>query len=176
MPHVIVLTSEGYFYLYGIDLEKGVASLALNSTSTLLATSSEKGTVIRVWSVPGAEKLYQFHRGTREVRIWSMNFNLVGSLLAVSSERGTVHVFRLGSGQQGGGHGGVKAVGAAASPSSSPTASGKGWDGASSLPDSVDGTTQGLDGGYDAFIEKKKSANVSCVLFLSYYYCSIRVY
>ena len=106
-----------------------------------------------------------------------MNFNLVGSLLAVSSERGTVHVFRLGSGQQGGGKGSVKAVGAVASPSSSPTASGKGWDGASSPPDSVDGTTQGLDGGYDAFIEKKKSASVSCVLFLSYYYyCSIRVY
>ena len=87
-----------------------------------------------------------------------MNFNLVGSLLAVSSERGTVHVFRLGSGP-GGGQGGVKAVGAAASPSLSPTAgggaSGKGWVGASSPPDSVDGTTQGLDGGYDAFIEKK---------------------
>lgn len=44
-----------------------------------------------------AEKLYQFHRGTREVRILSMNVNLVGIVLAVSSERGTVHVFRLGS-------------------------------------------------------------------------------
>ena len=46
-----------------------LASLALNSTGTLLATSSEKGTVIWVWCVPGAEKLYQFRRGTREVRI-----------------------------------------------------------------------------------------------------------
>jgi autophagy-related protein 18 len=35
-----------------------LASLALNSTGTLLATSSEMGTVIRVWSVPGAKKLY----------------------------------------------------------------------------------------------------------------------
>jgi len=50
---------------------------------------------------PGMEKLYQFRRGTREVPIWSMNFNPVGSLLAVSSERGTMHVFRLGSGQGG---------------------------------------------------------------------------
>jgi hypothetical protein len=108
-------------------------------------------------------------RGTREVRIWSMNFNLVGSSLAVSSERATVHMFRLGSGQQGGGQGGVKAVGASASSSSSPTAggsaSGRGWDSASNPPESVDGTTQGLDGGYDAFIEKKKSASVSCVPF-----------
>ena len=62
-----------------------VVSLALN----LLATSSKKGTVIRVWSVLGVEKLYQFHRGMREVRIWSTDFNLVGSLLAVREEKGT---------------------------------------------------------------------------------------
>jgi len=57
-----------------------------------------------------------------------MNFNLVGSLLAVSSKRGTVHVFRLGSGQ-GGEKGGVKAVGAGASPSPNPNAVGgaRGW-------------------------------------------------
>ena len=44
----------------------------------------------------------------------------------------------------------VKAVGACVSSSSSPTAegggSGRGWDSASSPPESVDGTTQGLDG------------------------------
>jgi hypothetical protein len=50
----------------------------------MLATSSEKGTVIRVWSVPGAEKLYQFRRGTREARIYCISFNVVGSLMAVS--------------------------------------------------------------------------------------------
>ena len=37
----------------------------------------------------GVEKLYQFHRGMREVRIWSTDFNLVGSLLAVREEKGT---------------------------------------------------------------------------------------
>ena len=111
-----------------------------------------------------------------------MNFNLVGSLLAVSSERGTVHVFRLGSGQQGqgGGQGVVKAAGASASLSSSPTigsgSSGRGWDSLSSPAESVDGTTQGLDGGYDAFIEKKKSASVSCVLFLLFYLLCMRLH
>lgn len=62
-----------------------ISCLALNSTGTLLATASDKGTVIRVWSVPGAEKLYQFRRGTREAKIYSINFNVVGSLMAVSS-------------------------------------------------------------------------------------------
>ena len=52
--------------------------LALNSTGTLLATSSDKGTVIRVWSVPGAEKLYQFRRGTREAKVSSFILPLHG--------------------------------------------------------------------------------------------------
>ncbi|GJJ10717.1 autophagy protein [Clathrus columnatus] len=74
-----------------------ISFLALNPTGTLLATASDKGTVIRVWTVPGAEKLYQFRRGTREAKIYSMNFNAVSSLLAVSSAHDTVHIFKLGS-------------------------------------------------------------------------------
>ncbi|EGN92573.1 putative phosphatidylinositol 3,5-bisphosphate-binding protein of the vacuolar membrane [Serpula lacrymans var. lacrymans S7.3] len=73
-----------------------ISFLSINSTGTLLATSSDKGTVIRVWSIPGAEKLYQFRRGTREARIYSINFNVVSSLLAVSSAHDTVHIFKLG--------------------------------------------------------------------------------
>lgn len=90
-----------------------------------------------------------------------MNFNFIGSLLAVSSERGTVHVFRLGSGQ--GGQGSIK-VASSSSSSSAGGGSNNTWDAASSPSDSVDGTTQGLDGGYDAFIEKKKSSSVSSSL------------
>ncbi|PPQ91069.1 hypothetical protein CVT25_014737 [Psilocybe cyanescens] len=125
--------------------------LSINSTGTLLATSSEKGTVIRVWSIPGAEKLYQFRRGTREARIYSMNFNLVSSLLAVSSAHDTVHIFKLGKP-------GAVALSSAASTSSTQDST------ASSPPESVDGATQGLDGGYEAFIEKKKGNSVSSSL------------
>jgi autophagy-related protein 18 len=49
-----------------------ISCLALNSTGTLLATSSEKGTVIRVFSVPGAQKLYQFRRGSYPARIYNI--------------------------------------------------------------------------------------------------------
>ncbi|ETW75675.1 hypothetical protein HETIRDRAFT_390042 [Heterobasidion irregulare TC 32-1] len=77
-----------------------LSALALNATGTLLATASEKGTVIRVWGVPAAEKLFQFRRGTREARIYSMSFNAVASLLAVSSAHDTVHIFKLGAGGQ----------------------------------------------------------------------------
>ncbi|KAF8156581.1 WD40 repeat-like protein [Crassisporium funariophilum] len=123
--------------------------LSINSTGSLLATSSDKGTVIRVWGIPSAEKLYQFRRGTREARIYSMNFNLVSTLLAVSSAHDTVHIFKLGS----------RDLQGASSKAPSETASSIG-----SPPESIDGTTQGLDGGYEAFIEKKKGNSVSSSL------------
>jgi len=79
-----------------------LSALAISPSGTLLATASDKGTIIRVWSVPGAERLWQFRRGTREAKIYSMAFNTVGSLLAVSSAHDTVHIFKLGGRQNSG--------------------------------------------------------------------------
>lgn len=73
-----------------------LSHVALNNDGTLLATASDKGTIIRVFSVPAAQKLYQFRRGTYPSRIFSMSFNLVSSLLCISSATETVHIFRLG--------------------------------------------------------------------------------
>ena len=98
-----------------------------------------------MWGIPNGERLYQFRRGAREARIWSMNFNVVGSLLVAASGHGTVHVFRVG-GQQGQGQGSGSSAGRAAS---SPPAS----------IDSREGVPA-MDGGYDAFIEKKKAGGV----------------
>ncbi|KAI9489406.1 WD40-repeat-containing domain protein [Zychaea mexicana] len=87
-----------------------ISNIAMNAEGTLLATASEKGTVIRVFSIPGANKLYQFRRGSYPAKIYSMSFNLVGSLLCVSSDTETVHIFKLstgtgapGNGKSGGG-------------------------------------------------------------------------
>jgi len=63
----------------------------------MLATASDKGTVVRVFSVPGAQKLWQFRRGSQSARIFSLNFNLASSLLAVSSDSSTIHIYRLAS-------------------------------------------------------------------------------
>ena len=73
-----------------------LSCIALNNDGTLLATASEKGTIIRVFSIPDAQKLYQFRRGSIPARIFSMSFNSTSTLLCVSSATETVHIFRLG--------------------------------------------------------------------------------
>ena len=74
--------------------------ITINNTGTLLATASDKGTIIRVFSVPKADKLYQFRRGSMPSRIYSMSFNTTSSLLCVSSATDTVHIFKLGGTQR----------------------------------------------------------------------------
>ena len=73
-----------------------LSCITVNDAGTLLATASDKGTIIRVFSIPSARKLYQFRRGSMPSRIYSMSFNSASTLLCVSSATDTVHVFKLG--------------------------------------------------------------------------------
>lgn len=73
-----------------------LSCVIFNNEGTLLATASDKGTIIRVFSVPDAHKLYQFRRGSMPSRIYSMAFNITSTLLCVSSATETVHIFKLG--------------------------------------------------------------------------------
>ncbi|GAB7362744.1 hypothetical protein MBLNU230_g3050t1 [Neophaeotheca triangularis] len=72
-----------------------LSCIAINSEGTLLATASEKGTVIRIFSLPDSKTLHQFRRGSMPARIYSMSFNATSTLLVVSSATETVHVFKL---------------------------------------------------------------------------------
>ena len=149
-----------------------ISALALNSTGTLLATASEKGTVIRVWGVPGAEKLYQFRRGTREARIYSLNFNVVSTLLAVSSAHDTVHIFKLGSARGANNNNNNSSSSSSSNNNNnnntSNTSSSGREDHATSPSGSVDSRegAGALEGGYDAFVDdkKKKSGGMSSSL------------
>ncbi|KAL4399494.1 autophagy protein [Malassezia pachydermatis] len=72
-----------------------IACVAMNASGTMLATASEKGTIIRVFSVPDGRPMYQFRRGSYAARIYQMTFNAANTLLCVTSDSGTVHIFRL---------------------------------------------------------------------------------
>jgi len=72
-----------------------ISLVSFNSDATLLATASEKGTIIRVFNVPESECLHHFRRGTYPATIYGMNFGSQSTLLAVSSDSDTIHIFKL---------------------------------------------------------------------------------
>lgn len=73
-----------------------LAALSFNQQSTMLASASEKGTVIRVHSVDDGQCLYEFRRGyARCVDIYSLSFSSDSLFLAASSSTETVHIFKL---------------------------------------------------------------------------------
>ncbi|KAG8679976.1 autophagy protein, partial [Ceratobasidium sp. 423] len=127
-----------------------LAHISLNSTGTLLATASEKGTVIRVFSVPAAERLYEFRRGVRGAKIHCITFNAVSTLLAVSSATDTVHIFKLTGGNGDGEK--KRGNGTPSSPGGSVDSQETGKGGA------------GMEGGYEAYMDGKKKNGVGSSL------------
>jgi autophagy-related protein 18 len=95
--------------------------IALNNDGTLMATASEKGTVIRIFSIPDGKKLYQFRRGSMPARIYCMSFNATSTLLCVSSATETVHVFKLAPPGSNSSNGNDIATREPTSPTSPPT-------------------------------------------------------
>ncbi|ERE69080.1 WD repeat domain phosphoinositide-interacting protein 1 [Cricetulus griseus] len=76
--------------------EGTLAAITFNSSGSKLASASEKGTVIRVFSVPDGQKLYEFRRGMkRYVTISSLVFSMDSQFLCASSNTETVHIFKL---------------------------------------------------------------------------------
>lgn len=72
-----------------------LALAQLNSDGTLLATVSEKGTLIRIFSIPAGTLLHEFRRGSFESSVYCITFNLSSTFVCVSSSTQTIHIYRL---------------------------------------------------------------------------------
>ena len=73
-----------------------LAAMNFDFTAEIIATASEKGTVIRVFSVPDGQKLCEFRRGSmRCASIGTLAFSPDSSLLLVSSNTETIHIFHV---------------------------------------------------------------------------------
>mmetsp|Transcript_5200 Transcript_5200/g.7303 ORF Transcript_5200/g.7303 Transcript_5200/m.7303 type:complete len:413 (+) Transcript_5200:34-1272(+) len=72
-----------------------IQNLSMNAEGALLAAASTQGTVIRVFSIPGGEKLHTFRRGSYPVTIHSIAFSPKSTHIAVSSSSRTIHIFEL---------------------------------------------------------------------------------
>jgi hypothetical protein len=70
-------------------------ALAVSQNGDMVATASEKGTLIRVWSYPSCTKLVEFRRGVDDAAIFSLAFSPNGTILAVTSDKSTLHLFDI---------------------------------------------------------------------------------
>lgn len=75
--------------------ESALSCIAINAEGTLVATTSQKGTLVRIFDATKATSLLQLRRGTDTAVINSINFNKDSSLICVSSDKGTIHVFHV---------------------------------------------------------------------------------
>ena len=78
-----------------------LAAIAFNPTGTKLATASERGTVIRIFSVQDGARLMEFRRGVKRcAHVYSLAFSQESDYLALSSNTETIHIFKLDQPQQ----------------------------------------------------------------------------
>ena len=77
--------------------EDSVSKMNINCSGTLIATSNENGTIIRIHSCKDGVLLQEFKRGHEKAKINYICFDNDSKLMAVSSSRGTIHIFSMGS-------------------------------------------------------------------------------
>lgn len=74
-----------------------IAAMALNRTGDLLATASEKGTLIRIWKVDSDRPTcpYMLRRGADKAEINDLQFSKNSRYIAATSDHNTIHIFSL---------------------------------------------------------------------------------
>ncbi|GAA6005689.1 hypothetical protein JCM10207_005296 [Rhodosporidiobolus poonsookiae] len=75
--------------------ESALSALATTPSGSLLATSSSKGTLVRVWDPTTSYLMKELRRGTDTAEIFGISLRSDGGAVAVSSDKGTVHVWDL---------------------------------------------------------------------------------
>ena len=75
--------------------ESAIAYIALTNDGSLLATASDKGTLIRIFKTSNGLFLQEVRRGKDQVEINHICFDQTRFLLAASSTKGTIHVWSL---------------------------------------------------------------------------------
>jgi len=75
--------------------QTALSAMCLNYQGTLLATASEKGTLIRIFSIETGYALQELRRGAEKADIYSICFDMQSQWLACSSDRSTIHIFHV---------------------------------------------------------------------------------
>lgn len=70
-----------------------IMAIALSPNGEFLATASENGTLIRIFSAGGSAIVTELRRGIDKALIYSMAFSPSSNRIAVTSDKGTLHIF-----------------------------------------------------------------------------------
>mmetsp|Transcript_94939 Transcript_94939/g.238117 ORF Transcript_94939/g.238117 Transcript_94939/m.238117 type:complete len:494 (+) Transcript_94939:232-1713(+) len=76
--------------------ESAIAAMATDYNGMLLATASDKGTIVRVYDTTSGMRRQELRRGADRAEIHSLAFSPTGDFLVVSSDKGTIHIFAIG--------------------------------------------------------------------------------
>lgn len=68
-------------------------ALQLSPDGEVLATASETGTIVRVYSTGNCAKIAELRRGIDQATIFSLGFAPSGTMLACTSDKSTLHIF-----------------------------------------------------------------------------------
>ena len=72
-----------------------LSAIALNTEGDRIATTSERGTIVRLYNTIDGELVREFRRGLDTATITSLFFDSEARRLAVCSKKGTMHVYSL---------------------------------------------------------------------------------
>ena len=77
--------------------ENLISYILINNEGTILATASERGTIIRTFRCIDGLVLQEFKRGNEKAEINYLCFDNLGIFLAATSDRGTIHIWSMKS-------------------------------------------------------------------------------
>ena len=75
--------------------ESKISCLSVNHNGTLLATASDKGTLIRVYNIMDGKFLAELRRGSKNAEINCLVFDEQNKFMGCASGGGTIHIFSI---------------------------------------------------------------------------------
>jgi WD40 repeat protein len=69
--------------------------LKLSRDGKLLATTSSKGTLVRIWDTWSGDQINELRRGADQAMISDISFDPQNQIVAVASDKGTIHLFNM---------------------------------------------------------------------------------
>lgn len=87
---------EGNFTVGQINAHKNeIIALVMNYDGSLIASASERGTIIKIFKSKDGSLLQELRRGTEPAEIYSLAFDFKSRYIACSSNKGTIHIFNI---------------------------------------------------------------------------------